>query len=521
MLRDGTQTSTKFEARRIAKLCPGCKMVVTEGTGIAKPRRITSLLNLSGGVEFGVHHNNLRNVERGIIERVFLNSEGVPPPRCCEDSINKLNEVKRFVKRSAAKTAKLTEEEFLSYYTGRRHATYARAVESLVYSPLTVEDAGIKTFVKPEKINMTTKGDPAPRVIQPRSPRYNVELGMYLKHLEPRLYKIVKKLFGGHTIFKGMNALDSGKNLHRMWEKYRDPVAIGLDASRFDQHVRAELLKFEHSLYMMFYPGDKWLAELLSWQLVNRCVAYTADGSVKYVVDGSRMSGDMNTALGNCLIMCTLVYSLMAERGMVGRFSLANNGDDCVLIMERGDLARATSGLAAWFLEFGLVMKVEDPVTEFEHIDFCQTSPVWTPEGYIMVRNPHNGLDKDITSFDNITCEAQWRQSCRLIGECGLHLAGHIPLYNALYRKLYTIGRDSKKLEPQVCGMWWLARGLDNSRAPVHPRTRASFALAFGYPPDLQEAIETDIGKISESYEPNRDGYYNIINNNEYRDRKP
>jgi hypothetical protein len=53
---------------------------------------------------------------------------------------------------------------------------------------------------------------------------------------------------------------------------------------------------------------SKELAELLKWQLQNKGFARTIDGLIKYSVEGCRMSGDMNTALGNCTIMCALVY---------------------------------------------------------------------------------------------------------------------------------------------------------------------------------------------------------------------
>jgi len=469
-------------------------------------------------VDFGVHEPTLDNVERGVLERVFLRADGTPPPPCLEGSVSKLEGFSNKLKRLSVRTAKLTEDEFLQYYSGRRLGVYTHAARTLEFAPLTAKDALIKTFVKAEKINMTTKRDPAPRVIQPRSPRFNLELGLYLKHLEPRLYKAVKKTFGEHTIFKGVNALAAGRRLRDKWDGFRNPVAVGLDASRFDQHVRVEMLKFEHNLYKHYFPGDCRLAWLLRQQLRNSCVAYTEDGKIRYVVEGSRMSGDMNTALGNCLIMCALVYTYMAEKGL--RYSLANNGDDCVVILEERDLQHFQDGLAAWFWGFGFDMKVEAPVREFEKIDFCQTSPVWTPEGYIMVRNPHNAIDKDNISFENITNEAQWRQACGMIGECGLHLAGHIPMFNAFYRKLFAVGKHSKRIDPTVCGMWWLARGLDYSGNATHPQTRASFALAFGISPDHQEEFEACVGQLSEHYQPNRGGLTDLIDFNLYRDRE-
>lgn len=112
-------------------------------------------------------------------------------------------------------------------------------------------DSDISAFVKAEKINLTEKPDPAPRIIQPRDPRYNVEVGCYLKHTEKIMMKAIDQLFNPdsdiQTVFKGLTADQSGRMMRRKWLKFRDPVALGLDASRFDQHVSRQALEWEHA----------------------------------------------------------------------------------------------------------------------------------------------------------------------------------------------------------------------------------------------------------------------------------
>jgi hypothetical protein len=51
---------------------------------------------------------------------------------------------------------------------------------------------------------------------------------------------------------------------------------------------------------------------------------------------------------------------------------LANNGDDCVIIIEKRHLKKLDD-LPSWFLTMGFRMEVEKPVYEFEQIEFCQT----------------------------------------------------------------------------------------------------------------------------------------------------
>jgi hypothetical protein len=439
------------------RLRPSCSVTVTPKAGEPKLRRVANLLNLSAGTLFSVHDSCLRNALRGIIFRVLIREDMSPPPEPTDEAISKLRRFNDRFDAFALPTARFTPDEFVACYKGRKAKTYQQAVESLRETPLSERDAKIKAFIKAEKINFTKKSDPAPRIIQPRDPRYNVELGRYLKHLEPRIFKAIKKVFGGHTVFKGFNALESGRRLRKKWDKFPNPVAVGLDAKRFDQHVRARHLRWEHERYGKYYPGDRFLRWILSMQLLNRGAAHCNDGTVRYVVDGCRMSGDMNTSLGNCLLMCALVWTYCDERQL--EYELANNGDDCVVILDASHLGRFLGGLTEWFWEAGFDMEVEDPVYQFERIEFCQTRPVWTPEGWIMVRDI-TAVDKDLVAFGLGQSEQEWRNACHMIGECGLHLAGHIPLFGALYRRLFTAGVGGRKIERAMTGMDYLAGAL-------------------------------------------------------------
>jgi hypothetical protein len=89
-----------------------------------------------------------------------------------------------------------------------------------------------------------------------------------------------------------------------------------------------------------------------------------------YEVEGARMSGDMNTSSGNCMIMVSLVFAYLSEKRI--KWRLANNGDDCVIVIEQKHLGKLED-LPKWFLKMGFRMEVEEPVYEFERIEFCQT----------------------------------------------------------------------------------------------------------------------------------------------------
>jgi len=345
---------------------------------------------LSPDIRFQVYNADITTCERAVKERLFfVERDGifVPPPKPVNPEVFNLrcSDFKRKFKRLVSPTAPLTPEQFVGSYKGRQRTCYEKALKSLRERLFRKQDAYIRYFVKCEKVNFTLKRNPAPRGISPRSPRYHVMLGPYIKRVEKKIYRLTKTIFDSTVIFKGLNASQSATEMRSHWDHFDDPVAIGLDASRFDQHVSFEALKFEHSFYKMFYPKDKLLSRLLGLQLVNKGFAYCKDGKLTFKLKGGRMSGDMNTGLGNCLLMVAMVHSYCRAVGIT-KFRLANNGDDCVLIIEQRDY-RKTQTLDTWFLEMGFTMKREAPVKVFEEIEFCQTHPVWTPDGYVMVRN--------------------------------------------------------------------------------------------------------------------------------------
>lgn len=217
-------------------------------------------------------------------------------------------------------------------------------------------------------------------------------------------------------------------------------MAIGLDASRFDQHVSVQALEWEHSVYNRLFRSDE-LRDLLKWQLKNTGFARANDGMIKYTVEGGRMSGDMNTALGNCLIMCAMVWSYMQTKlGPTGKpihFEFIDNGDDVVLFLEKRDLHRIED-LAEWFGEMGFEMKIEEPVYEIEEIEFCQMHPIEVEPGvYTMVRTYPNAIAKDCICMN----PQNFRQWLYAVGECGLAITSGVPVYEAFYQAFKAKGK--------------------------------------------------------------------------------
>jgi len=378
--------------------------------------------------------------------------------------------------------------DFSQMYKGSKKLLYERAVLSLYSNPVRRRDAESNSFVKREK----AKFKKAPRCIQPRDPRYNASIGRFLKPLEHHLYKSVAKLVGeGAVITKGLNLVGVAGCLLQKWENFKHPVALGLDATAFDAHVSPSWLRWEHSIYNRIFRDPK-LAELLTWQIHNRGKSFCPDGKLKYSVEGRRFSGDMNTGLGNCLIMCAMVYSYASARDV--RINLANNGDDCVVFMEQEDLERFTVGINEWFEEMGFRLTSEPPAFNFEAIEFCQMHPVLVGDEWRMVRTPKVAFEKDTMCTLTVSDE-EYLEWLAGVSDCGLATCSGVPVMQEFYLNLRLAAGDRSAPDRLVeyTGMKHLSRGLTSRVSAVSEASRFSFWLAFGVDPDTQRAIEQDL----------------------------
>lgn len=463
-----------------------------------KVRKVVSFDACSPPYEFIVHNSCVINLERAIKERIlFIRHDGqwIRPPVPVAGYYN--DTLSRFLsklRKTLPKATPIERSKFADLYTGRKKLSYAIAAASLYVSDIDYRDFRIKAFVKAEKINATTKDNPVPRVIQPCSSRMGVELGRFVKPLEKRIFKAIDRVFGSKTVFKGMNASRSGTALYEKWSRFENPVAVGLDAKRFDQHVHVDALKWEHQVYIDSHHKQRHkrqLRRLLATQLETRGTGYCTDGKVKYRTVGGRCSGHMNTGQGNCLLMCAMVWSYLSQKGI--NAELANNGDDCVVIMEKERLVEFSTGLYDWFYKMGFQMTVEEPVYDFERIEFCQTHPVFDGKSYLMVRNLQTGLAKDCVSVVyNGTINSLYAYY-RGIGDAGTCLTGGIPVWQNFYRRMchFLPNRKFGKSLQHESGMMNLAKGMKRGFSTPNARTRYSTWLAFNITPDEQVLFET------------------------------
>lgn len=437
------------------------------------------------------YNNSVSVVLRALTERMyFVKGDGgfVPCPRPVV-SFSLLKGFQNRVRKSLSCLPPVwTHDEFVRSYTGSKQRRYASAASVLARRGIRRSDGYIKTFIKAELYNGTSKADPCPRLIQPRAPEYNVEVGCYLRPVEKLVYKAIDRVFGHHVVLKCDNMFKRASTIIGYWSEFKRPCYVGLDASRFDQHVSPEALRFEHGLYNDIFRDDK-LAELLSWQVNQRGFANMTDGDVTYTVEGCRASGDMNTALGNVYLMCAITHHFLVDLPCKWRF--INDGDDCGIFIESADVHHLDA-LPAHHLQFGFEMEVEEPAYEPEQIEFCQSRPIQlNAHEWMMVRNIHKAMKHDwlcITSHDWCTTEEILVATSR----CGIALYGDVPVLGVMYRAMARFPYKEAKVGRLLETKEGWRRGLTGHR--LHPidetLARVSVYKAFNIMPDEQVHLE-------------------------------
>nr|QCO93466.1 P1-RdRp fusion protein [Barley yellow dwarf virus PAS] len=467
---------------------------VTDGARLRKvSSNIRYLTQTHLGLVYKAPNASLHNALVAVERRVFTVGKGdkaIYPPHpehdiftetmdyFAESVIDKVGHCKTYTPQQLA----------LSYSAGKR-AQYFKAVESLKKEPYQMKDSNVQAFLKKEKHWMTKAI--APRLICPRSKRYNIILGTRLKFNEKKIMHAIDSVFGSPTVLSGYDSFTQGEIIAEKWQKFASPVAIGVDASRFDQHVSEQALKWEHGIYNGIF-GDIELATALEHQLVNNIKMFVEDKMLTFKVRGHRMSGDINTSMGNKLIMCGMMHAYFKMLGVEAE--LCNNGDDCVIITERAN-EKLFDGMYDHFLKYGFNMVTEAPVYELGELEFCQSKPVRIDGKYRMVRRP-DCIGKDSCTLLSMLNEADVKSYMSAVAQCGLVLNAGVPILESFYRCLYRSSGYKKVSEEYIKNV--ISYGTDErlqgrrtfKETPITNDNRMSYWESFGVDPKIQQLVE-------------------------------
>lgn len=407
----------------------------------------------------------------------------------------KLNWFRNRVLARARLHPRISHREFCDMYTGLKRRRYERASADIERDGFDVgRDSQVLPFVKKEKYKITPdKPNPSPRTICPRDPKFTLEFGTYIKHNEHEYYhaidEVLNQLTGSTTptIVKGLNSVQIGHLFEEKWAIPADPRGVLLDVSRFEFHCTTHALKYEHSWYKVPFPECEPLCRAqLKNKLVGRVFGINGiAGIVKTTLSGRRMSGDINTGLGNIILMLSLIAEFCRIWGIPPL--AVDNGDDCTLICDSSKVNTVVLNIEAFFRNYGFRLKVDGVVDRIEKIRFCRMSPVWSAfyNQYIMVREPYEACSKDHSSMSS----KNYKEWLKAVSIGGLSMSKGMPILQEYYKML---ARDAGDVAPADIhgGKFYYARGLSVEETEIHPLTRVSFWIAFGICPTEQCSLE-------------------------------
>jgi len=203
----------------------------------------------------------------------------------------------------------------------------------------------------------------------------------------------------------------------------------------------------------------------------------TGEKHIRYVAVGKRMSGDMNTALGNSLINAFVLSTAFTDA------DIFIDGDDSVIITTQPPSIHTIVRRCA---ECGFAAKVQI-ANRLEQIEFCQARLVRTRHGPQFVRNPRKVLETIQLSARRYP---EWLRErvfqAKLLCELAMNI--DIPVTSALYDCLDTSVKPFFSDEDSAI---YQHRAQFRCRRPdVDPDTRSSYALAWDISIEQQLILE-------------------------------
>lgn len=441
------------------------------------------------------------NLVAGIKERVlYTDSEGTLPPPCTSP-LKPLHDLAAMVAQMVGTCNPISAASYVASKKGSKRKTYERALANLRLKVHSLgELASLKFFVKREATVWSKQQ--VPRVISPRTPEFNILLGRYLHPVEETIFAALGTLFPGDrpAIAKGLTQQAKAATIKHYMDIYG--CCVGLDASRFDQCISRELLEVEHGLYRKLFPNSRLLDQLLKQQMVVKGTGLCNDGFVKYRGRAMRCSGDVNTSLGNCVISVLLAKAYCDSIGITS--NVFCDGDDLLLFVSPSSLS-LLADLPAFYLGYGVRMKVEPPAFELEQVEFCQAKCVWDGAGWVLCRNPFKALNTDAFVPYALRQEHSLVLN-RSVGLCGLTMAAGMPMLQTYYSKLIETGETGKFESAGIATGMHMQHAIQVRAGhlpvvrPVDPECRVSFWKAFGISIDDQLLFE----KAIEEWDPRR-----------------
>lgn len=326
--------------------------------------------------DYGLHEHTIAEEHRTLVNRHLF---ATPDPEIGSVEWGELRRQIRLLGKQIGKVPRAPFAAILKTKDGRKKKRYWGGINKYQEFGISGKDTRITMMPKLElyeEEKILVKED---RGIQYRSTQYNAALARQLWNIEHRLIHLHDG--PNRMVMKGLQPDERFRHILCGTETFKDPVFFLLDHSRFDAHVNPALLALEHSVYRYCRRGNPELKRLLRWQEKNCGYSF---GGIKYAIKGKRMSGDVNTSLGNTILNLCMLRAWLRHHRVRGKIFL--DGDDSVVVVER----EASVGLrdfAGFFEKLGMVTEGE-MVEDFWKVEFCQSRPVWIDGQVRACRDP-------------------------------------------------------------------------------------------------------------------------------------
>lgn len=372
----------------------------------------------------------------------------------------------------------ITTTHFINRYSGPKKQAYRRAYYNLSVGGLQKKHTKVSMFVKPDRFPQEVIEEKPPRAIQFRSQEFNLVWGTMLEPIEKWTYNELKLGVSKTPIIaKGLNPYQRAELLIEKASYFNDPIYLLVDHSKFDSTINVYHLKMTHSIYAKAYKSRLFYM-CCKAQLFNK--GYSKSG-IQYEIKGTRMSGDYDTGLGNCIVNIIAITGVLYDSA-ISNFDMLIDGDDSIIIVERHDLKKFDYDL---FEQYGFQTKFSyvDNISEAE---FCQSKLVLADRP-VFVRNPRR-----IWSHANCTLKQykgnainEWISG---VGLCELSLNQGVPVIQSMgysyfrhYRKFRMDDDYHRKM---------VSVDIKKTQKPISYLARLSFEVAWGIPVWLQEKME-------------------------------
>lgn len=287
----------------------------------------------------------------------------------------------KYIRKFIIRQEPWTEKQYLESITNiQKRKQYEQALEQLQVEGQ--PRSYVQPFTKIEKMSLIKKYK-APRMIQGRHKTHNIAYGKFVKPLE----KSVTKYNPSTSQFFGKGDYDTqARKIKALAEKYR--YYTECDHSTFDAHVTKEQLEISHRFVRCCYEQRhrREIKCLQKKMINNKTMSRTGD---KYTVKATRMSGDVDTGFGNCLINYAILKSTLKDMKLDGEVIV--NGDDSIIFTNEPIDIKLAEQL---FKQYNMETKVNESVTNIHKVEFCRTKLVINSEGMpTMMIDPDRLID--------------------------------------------------------------------------------------------------------------------------------